>query len=160
MPRLTNIARVEGGCDCNLINQRLDTIETTITLLERATEISGVRDYANTSGLMNGLGASVISIGPTYNYWGTGALVGSQTWSSTRINLVVPSATVFPELMWYQGATTVSTVWFSDGGAMTPMPLYIDSTGIYIRPTSTAHPSAGTAFSFTQTLILTPPATP
>jgi len=151
------------------IQNELTLINTEISLLELATEISGVRSYKNTSGLMNGLGAAVISIGPTYNYWGIGTLVSSPTWGSTRINLIVPRLPnpsdpndegVFPELFWYQGDTTVSTVWFTEGGTSYPLPLFIDATGIYIRPTSTLHPSAGTTFSFTQTLILTPPTTP
>ena len=174
----------EGQCDCEAIDQSLTeldqrvtdsvtsitTINNELVLLKNATEISGVRSYKNSSGLMNGLGASVIGIGPTFNYWGVGMLVGSPTWSATRINLIVPQLPanpddpldvgIFPELFWYQGDTTVSTVWFNEGGTPYSMPLYIDASGIYIRPISTLHPSANTTFNFTQTLILTPPITP
>ena len=144
-------------CDCSAIEQRLATIETNISLIKQDIEISDVRTAMSTTNSMMGLGASVISIGPTYNYWGVGTLNSGQSWGQTNIFLVTP--TQFPELAWYQGDPTIGTAWFSSGGSGVPqsIPVFIDAKGIYIHPNSNINVSAGTTFKFTQALILVNP---
>jgi len=170
-------------CDCDDINNRLTNLETNvaniqtdisnintrittevedllqrISIIESAVEVSDVKTAYSTTSQMLGLGASSISIGPTYNFWGVGTLTSNTQWSqNVRYNLVTP--TQFPELAWYQGDPTIGTVWFRSGGTGTPtsMPIYIDSTGIYIISSNTQNVNAGTTFKFTQALILVNP---
>lgn len=154
-------------CDCAEINRRLSTIEWSLEIIDRAIAISDVRTFMRvtpavpTTDVMYGLGTSVISIGPTFNYWGVGALSGNHTWSQgSTVFLVTPAQ--FPELAWYQGDPTIGTVWYQQGGtgAALSMPIYIDATGIYIRPTSQMNMNSGTTFKFTQALILVDPTPP
>ncbi|MCL2796706.1 MAG: hypothetical protein FWD58_01450 [Firmicutes bacterium] len=146
----------------------IENIWNHIAIIEQSVEISDVRTVIrNTqngfppSDLMFGLGTSVISIGPTYNYWGVGTLSGSHTWTQdTNVYLATPAE--FPELAWYQGNPTMGTVWFQNmqGGSLTKpeaIPIYFDATGIYIHPTSQMQMNSGATFRFTQPLILVNP---
>lgn len=187
MPKATNQATLRfgmAGCDCDEINRRLDELEANqcpqccdceainntltqiqnditeinnrLTLVENSVEISGVRCAQSTTTQLLGLGGCVISIGPTYNYWGTGTLTSGTQWSQgSTYYLVTPAQ--FPELAWYQGEPTISTVWVQWGNSIQSLPIYLDQTGIYIRPANTINPGAGATFKFTATLILIPP---
>jgi hypothetical protein len=167
MPNLLNKSRISIGgfcpvccdqcCDCEAIENRLTTIFTKLEYIDRSIEISPVRTAMSPTPAMAGLGASVISIGPTYNYWGIGTLTTGQSWGQTSIYLVTPAQ--FPELARYQGEPTIGTVWYSPGGTGVPqsMPILIDHTGIYIHPSNQINVNAGTTFKFTQALILVDP---
>ncbi|MCL2846469.1 MAG: hypothetical protein FWE38_02140 [Firmicutes bacterium] len=169
--KIQNIARLGGnmtGCDCEDILQRLtaleevepcdcEAIDTELKRLDQATAISGVRVRTSPTPQMAGLGASVISIGPTFNYWGSGVKVGNSG-NLVQQNYYLVTPAEFPELAWYQGSTTISTVWISTES--NPMPLYINQTGIWFHPTNTMTIPNNATFNFTQTLILTPPTTP
>jgi len=172
MSKTTNIARIGtrvAVCDCDTINARLDELEQNtsniqlditeinrqLAIINLAVEISNVRCATTTTSQLAGLGACVISIGPTYNYWGAGIKMGQGNLSQSNYYLVTPDQ--FPELAWYQGATTISTVWIS--GMTDPMPLYINNTGIWLRPTNTMSIPNNATFNFTQTLILIDPNT-
>lgn len=148
------------GMDSYALEQDIINIREEISILQLSVEISGVRTRMSTTPMLMGLGASVISIGPTFNFWGVGTLNSNQSWTQTKIYLVTP--TQFPELAWYQGDPTIGTVWFSSGGTGVPqsMPIYIDNTGIYIYPANNINVNSGTTFKFTQALILVNPTPP
>jgi len=166
----TRMTEVEKGqCDCEEIDNRLTTLEQNtskiqlditemnrqLSIINIAIEISDVRTAMSTTTQLSGLGAAVISIGPTYNYWGIGVKTGTSSLSQGAYYLVTP--TEFPELAWYQGATTISTVWIQSGGVSTAYPLYINQTGIWFYPTNTITIANNATFNFTQTLILVDP---
>ena len=154
--KLSTHAHTKAGIMLDGID--LLTLSKKLAEIERSITISDVRTRMSTTTVLMGLGASVISIGPTFNFWGVGTLNANQAWTQTNIYLVTPVQ--FPELAWYQGDPTIGTVWFSSGGTGVPqaMPIYIDSTGIYIRPSNNINVNAGTTFKFTQALILVDPA--
>ena len=143
--------------DCQEIMESIIEITNKLEIIERSIEISAVRTAMSPTPQMAGLGVSVISIGPTYNYWGIGTLTSGQSWTQTNIYLATPAQ--FPELAWYQGEPTIGTVWYSSGGTGVPqsMPILIDQTGIYIHPSNQLNVGAGTTFKFTQALILVEP---
>jgi len=188
--KIINIARLSGrsiDCDCDEIERRLTELENNqwncektedclderltnieneliiinnrLTIVEQSVAISDVRSEKSTNQLFNGLGASVISIGPTYNYWGEGLLVGAHTWSQGGKYYLITVAQ-FPELAWYQGEATIGTVWFTGSSGLKALPIFVDSTGIYIQPTSNENAQNGTSFKFTLTLILIDPNQP
>jgi hypothetical protein len=68
-------------------------------------------------------------------------------------------ASQFPELSFYQGDTTIGTMWVeTPGGIVYTLPLRFDATGIYFRPdTQITNLPIGTTFKFTQALILVDP---
>jgi len=157
--KLTNVPHAKAGIlvdgiDSYALAQDITNIRNEISQIQLSLEISDVRTRMSTTSMMMGLGASAISIGPTFNFWGVGTLTSNQSWTQTNIYLVTPAQ--FPELAWYQGDPTIGTVWFSSGGTGVPqaVPIYIDHTGIYIRPANQINVNAGTTFKFTQALIL------
>jgi len=148
--------------DITDIKKEVLIIENRLTLVENAVAISPIRTFMRTTGngipitdYMYGLGVSVLSIGPTYNYWGEGTLGASHsTWGQSKYYLVTNNE--FEEFNLYQGEATIGTAWFSSGGnnVATSIPVYADATGIYINPTTGTNPNTGTYFKFTLTLIL------
>jgi len=144
------------------IKEEIVSIENRLTVVESSVAISPVRTFMRTTDngipvtdYMYGLGVSVISIGPTYNYWGEGALGASHaTWGQGKYYLVTNNE--FSELSLYQGEATIGTAWFPSGGnnVATSIPVYADATGIYISPTTGTNPNNGGYFKFTLTLIL------
>jgi hypothetical protein len=175
-PHIINRATLRGGggycpqcCDCDEIEKRLTQLENSqcdcefiyseLRRLDRATEISTVRRVtrAEPGSAMQGITTAVLSIGPTYNYWGEGTLASTHaSWGQGTYYLV--SNAEFPELLNYQGDATIGTAWFAMGGQSTPtpIPIFADATGIYIQPRG-ANPNDGTYFKFTLTLILADP---
>ncbi|MCL2228203.1 MAG: hypothetical protein FWC00_00055 [Firmicutes bacterium] len=141
-------------CDFSELEERLDKLEAQIEIIGRSVEISDVRTVMSSNPNMSGLGTSVISIGPTYNYWGEGALSVGHQWANGT-TYYLSTVADFPELAFYQGQPTIGTVWFTASGGIQSMPIYVDSTGIYIKPTNNLNATSGTTFKFTLTLILT-----
>jgi len=168
MTKITNtsellLCRPCCPCDFSEIENRLDVIETEIVtikeqieVIQRSIEISAVRTVMSSNSNMLGLGTSVISIGPTFNYWGEGTLTTGRSWGVGN-TYYLSTVADFPELDLYQGQPTIGTVWFTASSGITSMPIYVDSTGIYIRPTNNINAQAGTTFKFTLTLILFDP---
>jgi hypothetical protein len=171
MDKITNRAKVfycPPRCDCEDIERRLteleknqceqccdcDAIWRELERLDHATEISAVRTQMSATQAFRGLGVSVISIGPTYNYWGIGSLTSGSQWSSGTTYTLVTVAQ-FPELARYQGEATIGTAWVHWGSNTQPLPIYADATSIYLVIPNTINPSAGATLKFTMTLILT-----
>jgi len=160
---MRKLDEIEGKlCDCDAITQEITNIKQEIIEIDRRfeiidvnLEISDIRKGMTTTPQLSGFGASVISTGPTYSYWGVGIKIGTATLQQGDYYLVTPAQ--FPELAWYQGDTTISTVWIMSGGVSTAYPLYINQTGIWFHPTNTITLAAGATFNFTQTLILVNP---
>ncbi|MCL2861813.1 MAG: hypothetical protein FWE22_05330 [Firmicutes bacterium] len=181
LQRLTDLEenQCEQCCDCEAIENSLTelrndvtTIQNNITTiqneithineeiirLDRATEISTIRRVSRTEqgNAMQGITTAVLSIGPTYNYWGEGTLDASHgSWGQGTYYLARTSLGEFPELLLYQGDPTIGTAWFATGGQDTPTatPVFADASGIYIQPRG-LNPNSGTYFKFTLTLIL------
>jgi len=163
----TRIEVIESSqCDCEDLQQQITDITTDITsiknrlvTIENSIAISSVRTAMSAITQFSGLGVSVISIGPTYNYWGIGALTTSRQWASASTYVLV-TPQQFPELQWYQGEPTIGTAWVSWGGAggtTQSLPVFADSShGIYFTIPNTINPGAGATLKFTLTLILTP----
>ena len=149
--RVTNVENdiININSDITLIDQHITQIQNEIT-------VSAVRSANSPTPQFTGLGASVISIGPTYNYWGSGIKVGGSGNMSQAINYYLVTPAQFPELAWYQGATTISTVWIQSGGVTSSYPLFINQTGIWFTPPNTMTIANNATFNFTQTLILMP----
>ena len=103
----------------------------------------------------------IIWSGNTYNFW----LISPSNQRSITINngttYYLLRAQDFVDehgerpLQWYQGQTTYGSIWINDGSYRL-LPVMLDNTGIYIQPTSNINGIIN--IKFTQTLILTPPA--
>ena len=105
----------------------------------------------------------VIWSGYTYNFW----LISPEN-GTTNPRLLSFSQNVvyrllrsedFDPLTWYQGQATFGTVWCDSGNSttstFTAIPVMIDHSGLYIKPTTSMNNIRN--MKFTQTLILTPP---
>jgi len=110
-----------------------------------------------------GIGTGIIHAGYNYNFWGIGcsdhiiSLDNQTTYRLVTNNLTI---TQCPELLLYQGDTTIGTLWVEtpNGDRLYNFPLRFDATGIYFRPTQNVNGlPVGTTFKFTQALILSPP---
>jgi len=187
LERLTDLeeSQCEQCCDCQAIENSLTEIRNEITNIwnkidevERFIHISEVVDYLAPAirpiqggpNPLYGIGVSVISIGQTFNFWGTGSLNNSVSLANNATYYIIEAGTPtevppakptkIPELTWYVGEPTIGTLWISDpahsGGALTmSMPLYFDQTGIYFTTTSSiSNLTPSTVFKFTQALIL------
>ena len=102
--------------------------------------------------------SAVIHAGFTYNFWGIGALNHVQTLTS-GVRYYLITSVQYPELLFYQGDTTIGTLWIeTPGGNVYSLPIRFDSTGIYFTPSSNyTNLPVGTTFKFTQALILVTP---
>jgi len=183
----------ENQCDCGAIDERLTTIETSITeiqnqIVELNDEITRIEKFIFLSDVTTfsdaspfyGATVSVINAGHTYNFWGSGALTSPVTLSNnttfylarsgqpTTIPPALPD--LIPELLWYQGSSTLGTLWiegppvqvspgpppvYAPGPVIATIPLRFDATGIWFRTDyNIGVVAAGSVFKFTQALIL------
>jgi len=182
MAKIINVAKIQARapiCDCNAINQRLDALEegqceqccdceAIVRELERIKQfifLSDVRTFPTSNYSLNGISVSVIDAGHTYNFWGSGSTTDSPTLSNNTIYYIInqsQTAYKIPELDWYQGDSTIGTLWIEIPGvtAVYSFPLRFDATGIYFRTTQAVNNIVpGTQFKFTQALILVDPST-
>ena len=138
-----------------IINNQLVDILWSITVSE-LTVVPALRPE------LSGLSTSIISIGPQFNFFGTGALDHQQSLSNgAKYYLLTQNVAgqpqQFPELDYYLGSPAVTTMWVSSGSNAYNFPVYFDSTGIFFIPTSTtSNLQTGSTFSFTMLLILAP----
>ena len=179
MDKIENDAQVHfcpPRCDCEAIEERLTNLENRVTnieneitniynkihIIESFIYLSDVVEYWSLTAALSGLGAAVISAGFTYNFWGIGALNHQQTLNNGSTYYLITSSQC-PELGYYQGDSTIGTLWIETpaGGNLYSLPIRFDSTGIYFTPTNqmTSLP-VGTTFKFTQALILVTPDSP
>jgi hypothetical protein len=156
------------GLDIESLENRITTIEQEITkifqrilILEQFIFLSDVTELWSPTIALSGLGSGVIHAGYTYNFWGIGALDHQQTLNNGTTYYLIRSSQ-YPELMLYQGDTTISTLWIeTPGGDVHTLPVRFDETGIYFRPNSQiTNLPIGTTFKFTQALILVDPSEP
>jgi len=187
MAKVTNVARVgtrlaicdcdtinarldylEGTqCDCGAIEQRLIELETTVAEIwqeirniERFVFLSDVRTFPTSNSLLSDISVSVINVGHTFNFWGSGSIVGSPSLTNNTVYYIINQSvatSMIPELTWYQGDSTIGTLWIEIPGvtAVYNFPLRFDATGIYFRTTQAVNNIIpGTLFKFTQALIL------
>ena len=150
------------GFDLDSLNKRLEAIEEQILdlyeiirIIEDFIHLSDVIEVWSLTTQLLGLGTGIISSGYTFNFWGIGALNHQQTLTNgTRYNLILSSQ--FPELLFYQGDTTIGTLWIeTPTGNVYSLPIRFDATGIYFTPmTQLTNLPIGTTFKFTQALIL------
>ena len=117
-------------------------------------------------GRASGGGVSLISNGFTYIFWGIGSFQSTVNLEARRYYLLIsgsednPALGISEALSWYQGAPTIGTAWVHNpqgGGAFEALPLFFDTTGIYLNPTSSKNWAAGTTIQFTQALLLVDP---
>ncbi|MCL2445744.1 MAG: hypothetical protein FWD06_03130 [Oscillospiraceae bacterium] len=112
--------------------------------------------YINSVGsTFAGCGIGIIRTGNSYNIWGTGSFNSTQTFSGGNAYYLVQQgrADYLDALSLYQGPPTVFTVWFRTNSGDTPLPLFFDQTGIYVR-TANSMTNVSGPFAFTATLML------
>ncbi|MCL2587511.1 MAG: hypothetical protein FWE31_04735 [Firmicutes bacterium] len=183
MSKLINRARIslsgqlcEQCCDCEAIENALTEIRNEIEVVKSFIYLSDVRDFLTNNGLFrntaitpnSGPGVSVINAGNAYNFWGTNSITrtGINLANNTQYYIIDHRATVLiPELQWYQGDSTIGTVWVEIPGTpnstVYAWPLRFDSTGIYFTTlTALNNLPIVTTFKFTQALILVEPTVP
>ncbi|MCL2599406.1 MAG: hypothetical protein FWD76_05830 [Firmicutes bacterium] len=144
-------------------NDQITNIWNEISYIRDFIYLSDVRTFPTSNTLINGVSVSVINAGHTFNFWGSGAT--NQMFSlgnNTNYYIIQQSQIPFmiPELAWYQGDSTIGTLWLelAGGGAVYSFPLRFDSTGIYFTTTqSVNNVPVGSMFKFTQALILVDP---
>ena len=109
---------------------------------------------------LSGLGVAVIDSGHTYNFWGTGTLSQQVTLNQGTTYTIIQSSQFLP-LTYYQGDSTIGTLWIvkpAPSSDVYSLPVHFDGTGIYFTPDTTyTDLPTGTAFRFTQSLILVEP---
>jgi len=149
---LQNKLTAIDGQIVSIIDQ-IDTIEQLIRLSEVTTLYSQTPE-------LSALGAAVINSGYIYNFWGIGTLSHQQTLYEGTVYYLV-DISQFEPLSFYQGSSTISTLWIELPAPSTvtySLPIRFDAAGIYFIPDTTyLNLPAGTAFRFTQTLILVDP---
>ena len=141
------------------IDQQIYDLFQQLQAIENFVEPSNVDDFLSPQYELAGLGVSVIHSGYTYNFWGTGTLNSGHSLGTADTYYLLRDYQYAP-LQLYQGDPTIGTLWIllpSPPGDVYSVPVRFDGTGIYFNPTM-GLPSlpAGTAFRFTQALILFP----
>ncbi|MCL2203852.1 MAG: hypothetical protein FWB88_07935 [Defluviitaleaceae bacterium] len=143
------------------IDGQISTLFDTLESIERFVHLSDVTEIPSQTPELLGLGAAVISSGYTYNFWGTGTLNHQQTLTQGVVYTLIDSGQFTP-LSYYQGDSTIGTLWVevpAPDGEIFSMPIRFDGTGIFFIPGTTyENLPVGTAFRFTQSLILVDPA--
>ena len=145
--------------DINLIKQQLKTvdgrlsgIDTDIDIIKTFLFLNDPIEVWSTTPQLAGCGVSISTQGYTSTFSGIGALTSQQTLTNgTRYNII--TASQYPPL---QELTKriVGTVWLIETNTDTTLPLFIDSTGIWIKPrTQLTNLPVGSTFNFTDTLI-------
>ncbi|MCL2755602.1 MAG: hypothetical protein FWE45_00945 [Firmicutes bacterium] len=146
-------------------NDQITNILNEISRIENFVFLSDVRTFPTTNNLLNGISVSTINAGHTFNFWGSGFTVDSPTLNNNTVYYIIDqsrTAYQIPELQWYQGDSTIGTLWIEIPGvtAVYSFPLRFDSSGIYFRTTQAVNNIVpGTLFKFTQALILVDPST-
>ncbi len=152
-------------CDCEelenritLLEQEVINLQQQITTSQNFIYLSDITYIWSTTTQLLGLGAAVIHSGYTYNFWGIGALDHQQTLSNNTTYYLIHGSQ-YPELAFYEGDTTISTLWIeTPAGNVYTLPIRFDATGIYFAPNSQlTNLPIGTTFKFTQALILVEP---
>ena len=144
------------------LKSNLDFFQQQINNIVLNITVSEVITIPSLSPVLSGLNTSVISIGPQFNFFGTGRLDHQQSFvnGTTYYMLtqdVAGQPSQFDPLDYYLGDPAVTTMWITSGSNAYSMPLYFDSTGIYFRPTTQiSNIQSGSTFSFTMLLILAP----
>ena len=159
-----NAGIVVWGANYNCVEKRLATIEENLSaitdhiqVVEEFLYLSEVTYSWSDTPELEGLGVADIYIGHNYVFWGFGTLTQAQVLTAGTSFYLVTNAQV-PAIAFYQGNNTIGTLWIQDPIAGTEKyPLRFDGTGIYITPNVSLTLSAGTQFSFTQSLILVNP---
>lgn len=149
------------GADFGCIDNRLFNIDnglidinSDVQVIEGFLHLSDVTEVWSLTPELLGLGAAVIYVGYSYNFWGIGELESQQTLTVGETYYLIRSSQ-YPALSFYQGSPTTGTLWLEIPSAgATKYPLHFNETGIYFIPDSTLVLPAGTRFSFTQQLIL------
>jgi len=166
------------GYDINALESRVTNIEQNITNIYQKIDhiesfiyLSDVVDIWSVDPALRknaparpepGIGTGVIHAGYTYNFWGIGSLDHQQTLDNSSTYYILrndSTITQCPELLLYQGDSTIGTLWIeTPGGVVYNVPLRFDATGIYFKSQSQlSNLPVGTTFKFTQALILVDP---
>ena len=149
----------EVAADITQVNNSIDSIFTQLEAIYDFVHLSDVQEFPSDTPL-EGLGAAVINSGYTYNFWGTGTLSNQRTLTQGTTYTILDSSQ-FPPLTYYQGDSTIGTLWIetpAPSSEVFSMPIRFDGTGIYFIPDTTyTDLPIGTAFRFTQSLILVAP---
>ena len=145
-----------------IIENNLYDLSTRLQEIERFIYMSDITQLWTDTPELLGLGAAVIHSGYNYNFFGIGTLGSNQTLYKDEVYYLVRSSmlksTHFPVLTYYQGNTTIGTLWIKDPVlGVYKYPIRFDNTGIYIKPHDLLTLSSGTKLSFTQLLILINP---
>lgn len=152
------------GLSADALQNRLDVIDGQITgifnalgEIEKFVHLSDVTEVPSAAQELLGLGVAVISSGYSYNFWGTGTLNRQQT-LTRGVTYTLIDSSQFEPLGFYQGDPTIGTLWIETpvpNRAIFSVPIRFDGTGIFFTPdVSYVDLPAGTAFRFTQSLIL------
>ena len=156
------------GLDLDSLENRLTEADQEISNIFHQLQViadfvssSGVTEIRTLSANLAALGAAVINSGYTYNFWGIGTLNHVQTLNSGQTYYLIESSQYEP-LTFYQGTSTISTLWIETPyGDVYSFPIRFDASGIFFTPDATYYNlPAGTAFKFTQALILTTSSAP
>jgi hypothetical protein len=132
----------------------VDGLQAAIAAIEAETTVSDVTTLPAYDSNLTGTATSVISIGPQYNFFGSGHTNASMSLNNNQTYYLI-RASQFAPLALYQGDATVATLWVTSGSNTYSFPLFFDATGIYFTPhTQVAGIAAGATFSFTMLLIL------
>jgi hypothetical protein len=152
------------GVDLRTLNDRLGDIDQEIINVFSGLEdishfvhLSEVETISSDTPELAGISVSVIFSGYTYNFWGVGTLSAQQTLTAGQTYMLIDSGQ-YPPLGFYQGDATIGTLWIETPPPTSNiyyLPIRFGDTGIYFRPPTTyANLPTGTAFKFTQALIL------
>jgi len=147
-----------------LLISKLGNIQSQINKIREDITVSEVTKIPTLNVQLSGLETSIISIGPQFNFFGTGKIDHSQSLENGLMYyLLTQNLAGYPQqfqpLDYYLGDPAVTTMWITSGSNAYNMPLYFDRTGIYFRPRSQVTGIAiGATFSFTMLLILAPSA--
>ena len=158
------------GFDLDSVEAQMTNIADEITSI--FDNLQRIEDFVNLSSVtemwallpeLSGLGVAVIHSGYTHNFWGIGTLNHQQTLNSGEVYYLVASSQYEP-LTYYQGDSTIGTLWIETPSPSTSVysfPIRFNATGIYFIPDTTyQNLPPGTAFKFTQALILVDSQTP
>jgi len=146
------------------LKNQLGDIQDQINRIRGSIAVSAVTTISSLNPALSGLETSVISIGPQFNFFGTGRIDHTQTLTNGSVYYLLTQNVAgqpqqFQPLDYYLGDPAVATMWITSGTNAYSLPLYFDRTGLYFRPTTQITGIiSGATFSFTMLLILAPAA--
>ena len=145
-----NSASVELLLDeiCKLQNQ--------IAAINTELEVSTLSAVSTRDTTFAGITTSILSQGEKYNLWGSGSTTSGGSLANGQTYYIMTGSDFAP-LSYYQGSSSITTMWLHSGSNDYSFPLRFDTTGIYFTcPTGGVSFTAGATLGFTQTLILAP----